>query len=91
MLDYLIEDNNLLTVFNEYGLDEQDITFVKEQVAGPNKEFSQHHTGDHEKVIILRTLFLAHLSQRLKVNCCDRSSSVAHCSSSINFSLNDIS
>ena len=53
MLDYLIEDNNLLTVFNEYGLDEQDITFIKEQVAGPNKEFSQHHTGDHEKVIIL--------------------------------------
>ena len=56
MLDYLIEDNNLLTVFNEYGLDEQDITFVKEQVAGPNKEFSQHHTGDHDKVNILTGL-----------------------------------
>ena len=46
MLDYLIEDNNLLPVFKEYGLDEQDITFIKEQVAGPNKEFTLHLSND---------------------------------------------
>lgn len=48
MLDYLIEDNNLLWVFEEYGLTQQDITFIKEQVAGPNKVFAKHHNGDKE-------------------------------------------
>ncbi|KAK3581153.1 hypothetical protein CHS0354_024685 [Potamilus streckersoni] len=35
MFDYLIEDNNILPAFQEYGLDRQDITFIKEQIAGP--------------------------------------------------------
>ena len=39
MLDYLIKDNNLMEVFSkepaETRLDEQDILFIKEQIAGP--------------------------------------------------------
>ena len=38
MLDYLIDDNNLLPVFIEYGLNEQDIIFIKEQIAGPSDD-----------------------------------------------------
>ena len=53
MLDYLIEDNDLLPVFEQYGLTQQDITFVKEQVAGPNKVFASHHNGG-EKVMLLK-------------------------------------
>ena len=49
MLDYMIEDNGLKEVFEQYGLGEQDITFIKEQVAGPNKVFVNHHNGN-EKV-----------------------------------------
>ncbi|KAL3859513.1 hypothetical protein ACJMK2_009730, partial [Sinanodonta woodiana] len=33
MFDYLIEDNSI--PYQEYGLDKQDITFIKEQIAGP--------------------------------------------------------
>ncbi|XP_006813924.1 deoxynucleoside triphosphate triphosphohydrolase SAMHD1-like, partial [Saccoglossus kowalevskii] len=35
MFDYLIEDNNLMGVIKDYGLNEKDITFIKEQIAGP--------------------------------------------------------
>lgn len=36
MLDYLIEDNNLKDTLREMaGIDDQDIRFIKEQIAGP--------------------------------------------------------
>jgi hypothetical protein len=35
MLDYLIEENNLLPEFKAAGLTERDLVFIKEQVAGP--------------------------------------------------------
>ena len=35
MFDYLIEANNLQKDFSEYGLDETDITFIKELIIGP--------------------------------------------------------
>ncbi|XP_033626546.1 deoxynucleoside triphosphate triphosphohydrolase SAMHD1-like [Asterias rubens] len=35
MFDYLIEANQLKEVFAEFGLDDQDISFIKEQIAGP--------------------------------------------------------
>ncbi|VDI08708.1 uncharacterized protein MGAL_10B084197 [Mytilus galloprovincialis] len=38
MFDYLIEENELRKEFERFGLTEQDITFVKEQIAGPVKK-----------------------------------------------------
>ncbi|XP_071173860.1 deoxynucleoside triphosphate triphosphohydrolase SAMHD1-like isoform X2 [Mytilus edulis] len=38
MFDYLIEENELRKEFERFGLTEQDITFVKEQIAGPLKK-----------------------------------------------------
>lgn len=38
MFDYLIEENELRTEFERFGLTEEDITFVKEQIAGPVKK-----------------------------------------------------
>lgn len=35
MFDHLLEENCLQSDFERYGLDEQDITFIKEQIAGP--------------------------------------------------------
>ena len=35
MFDHLIEENNLRPEFEKYGLRENDIVFVKEQIAGP--------------------------------------------------------
>ncbi|XP_052062384.1 deoxynucleoside triphosphate triphosphohydrolase SAMHD1-like isoform X2 [Mytilus californianus] len=38
MFDYLIKENELREEFERFGLTEQDITFVKEQIAGPLKK-----------------------------------------------------
>ena len=35
MFDYLIEANQLMEAFAQYGLTEKDISFIKEQIAGP--------------------------------------------------------
>ena len=40
MFDYMIESNNLKDVFEDYGLNEQDLTFIKEQIKGPIKNRS---------------------------------------------------
>lgn len=37
MFDYLIEDNELEEEFHRYGLVGSDITFIKEQIAGPQE------------------------------------------------------
>ena len=58
MLDYLIEDNGLKDVFAQYGLGEQDITFIKEQVAGPNKVFANHTNGSEKVMFLHQTLNL---------------------------------
>ena len=34
MLNYMIEDNNLMEVFEYYGVTEQDVVFIKELIAG---------------------------------------------------------
>jgi deoxynucleoside triphosphate triphosphohydrolase SAMHD1 len=38
MFDHLIKENNLLPAFASYGLEEKDILFIKEQIAGPCKD-----------------------------------------------------
>lgn len=38
MFDHMLEENNLREEFIKYGLNEQDITFIKEQIAVPPKE-----------------------------------------------------
>ena len=35
MFDHMIETNNLKEVFESFGLDETDLIFIKEQIAGP--------------------------------------------------------
>ena len=35
MFEHLLKVNNLHADFSEYGLDEQDIVFIKEQIGGP--------------------------------------------------------
>merc|ERR1719394_172337 len=35
MLDFIIEQNNLMPIFREHGLTERDIVFVKELINGP--------------------------------------------------------
>ena len=35
MFAHMIEENNLMKVFQEYGLDQQDVTFIKELISGP--------------------------------------------------------
>jgi len=37
LLDYIIEENNLMTTFESHGLTRNDITFVKELIYGPLK------------------------------------------------------
>jgi len=32
---HMIEENNLMKVFQDYGLDQQDVTFIKELISGP--------------------------------------------------------
>ncbi|XP_070575481.1 deoxynucleoside triphosphate triphosphohydrolase SAMHD1-like [Ptychodera flava] len=54
MFDYLIEDNELLEIFSDHGLTQTDITFIKEQIAGPlqgmnNKEEWPYKGRDKEK------------------------------------------
>ncbi|XP_038069887.1 deoxynucleoside triphosphate triphosphohydrolase SAMHD1-like isoform X2 [Patiria miniata] len=41
MFDYLIEANQLKDVFAKYGLDAQDISFIKEQIAGPQEQHNK--------------------------------------------------
>jgi len=43
MLDYIINENNLMPVFSQHGLNERDITFVKEMIYGP------FHQGDDDQ------------------------------------------
>ena len=38
MLDYLLEENGLRPEFRRYGLNERDIVFIKEMIAGPLQE-----------------------------------------------------
>ena len=38
MFNHLLETNNLYDEFYKYGLDDIDIEFIREQIAGPNKE-----------------------------------------------------
>ena len=40
MLDYVIKENDLMPVFEDHGLTEQDITFVKELIYGPFQQGS---------------------------------------------------
>ena len=35
MFEHLVEENALLPVLEQYGLDSNDLTFIKEQIAGP--------------------------------------------------------
>ncbi len=55
MLDYLIEDNNLMPVLAELGdINAQDIVFIKEAIAGPLDERSgmplrDFQGQDHQK------------------------------------------
>ncbi len=37
MFDHLLEENELIEEFEGYGLDDQDIIFIKEQIEGPRK------------------------------------------------------
>jgi len=46
LLDYIIEENNLMTTFESHGLTRNDITFVKELIYGPLKE----ENGDYSYV-----------------------------------------
>jgi len=45
MLQFIIEDNNLMPVFQSYGLTEMDITFVKELIYGPFQQGSDDYIG----------------------------------------------
>ena len=45
MLDYLLEENGLRPEFRRYGLNERDIVFIKEMIAGPLQE----HRDEEEK------------------------------------------
>ena len=45
MLDYIIEDNNLMPIFEGHGLTEQDITFVKELIYGPFQQGSDNDSN----------------------------------------------
>ncbi|XP_077982441.1 deoxynucleoside triphosphate triphosphohydrolase SAMHD1-like [Glandiceps talaboti] len=54
MFDYMIQDNNLFPIFEEYSMSKQDITFIKEQIAGPldrrdNKDEWPYHGRQREK------------------------------------------
>ena len=41
MLDHLIEENELMGEMWKYGLDENDITFIKELIVGPSKNANE--------------------------------------------------
>ncbi|CAH1779926.1 unnamed protein product [Owenia fusiformis] len=41
MFDYLVEDNNLIPLFEQHGLIESDRIFIKELIAGPSPESIQ--------------------------------------------------
>jgi len=34
MFDYLVQENKLMQYFGEYGLKEQEVDFIKEQIKG---------------------------------------------------------
>jgi hypothetical protein len=44
MFEHLITENELRSVFLENGLGEQDIQFIKEQIAGPCKDRAEQVT-----------------------------------------------
>ena len=48
MLDHLLEENELRLEFRRYGLNERDIVFIKEMIAGPLQE----HREEERKVEI---------------------------------------
>ena len=53
MFDYLIEENNLLPVFEKHGFDDKDLTFIKELINGPLEENSNEYTGrEHDKYFL---------------------------------------
>lgn len=35
MFDHLVKENNLMPLMKKYGLSENDLNFIKEQIAGP--------------------------------------------------------
>ena len=48
MLDHLIEENELMEEMREYGLDENDVTFIKELIIGPSQN-ADETPGRHVK------------------------------------------
>ncbi|VDI45704.1 Hypothetical predicted protein, partial [Mytilus galloprovincialis] len=57
MFEYLIEKHHLMGEFNKYGLIDQDIEFIKEQIAGPivNEERTADSTKKEEHIAGLKT------------------------------------
>ncbi|CAG2251441.1 SAMHD1 [Mytilus edulis] len=57
MFEYLIEKHHLMGEFNKYGLMDQDIEFIKEQIAGPkvNEERAAGSTEHEEPIAGLKT------------------------------------
>ena len=49
MLEHLLEENNLRPDFSRYGLQEQDIVFIKEIIAGPLHKELQEDEGIEEE------------------------------------------
>ena len=49
MLDYLLEENELRPEFSRYGLQEQDIVFIKEIIAGPLLDKEKEDEGIEEE------------------------------------------
>lgn len=52
MFDHLLEVNNLSEEFKKYNLSESDLTFIKEQIAGPKRV-----DGDINDVRFLTVIF----------------------------------
>lgn len=57
MFEYLIEKHHLMGEFNKYGLMDQDIEFIKEQIAGPkvDEERAAGSTEHEEHIAGLKT------------------------------------
>lgn len=51
MFQYLVDDNGLKDLFNEYGLFDRDIKFITELIDGPQKQ-------KEDKTVITCTTFL---------------------------------
>ena len=49
MLDHLLKENDLRPEFSRYGLQEQDIVFIKEIIAGPLHKEPQEDEGIEEE------------------------------------------